>query len=109
MTFVFMWWGLFGGFAIEGLEFSRAIRHVGDWPWKSPMEPSAGSLAASVIIRLIVSAGVAVAAGNTHQITGPFGAVAMGVSAPLIIEQLAQTPPSTSKEVLAENKVGDKP
>jgi hypothetical protein len=92
MILVFLVWGLFGGFAIEGLEFSRAIRYVGDWPWTSNEEPSAPALAASVVIRLVISAGLAVAAGETHQITGPFGALAMGASAPLVIEQLARTP-----------------
>lgn len=26
-------WGLFGGFAVEGLDFIGAIRRSGDWPY----------------------------------------------------------------------------
>jgi hypothetical protein len=104
MMLMFLFWGLFGGFSIEGLEFSRAIRHVEDWPWKSSEEPGAGSLAASVAIRLVVSGGLAVAAGKTHQITGPFGAVATGVSAPLVIEQLARTPLTTTSRKTSSSK-----
>lgn len=82
-------WGLFGGFAIEGLEFSAAIRRTGSWPWKQEGEPSCAMLLVSVIIRLGIGAGLAVAAGLTGQISGPLGAVAIGVAAPLFIEQLA--------------------
>ena len=90
---LFAAWGFFGGFAVEGLEFSRAIRYVRDWPWKGEDEPSALSLGVSVIIRLVVSTGLSVAAGEAHQVAGPFGALAIGASAPLIMEQLARNVP----------------
>lgn len=81
-------WGLFGGFAVEGLEFVRAIRRTGDWPWRQPEEPGPLPLAASVVIRLTVGAGLAVATVAAEQVQGPFGALAVGVAAPLLIEQI---------------------
>jgi hypothetical protein len=86
-------WGFFGAFAVDGLEFAGAIRRVGDWPWRWPGEPGPLPLAVSVVIRLLVGAGLAAAGGTTDQVTGPFGALAMGVTAPLLIEQLARQIP----------------
>lgn len=100
-------WGFFGGFAVEGLEFAGAIRRTGDWPWRLPNEPGLLPFAVSVLIRLVVGAGLAVAAGSTGQISGPFGALGVGVAAPLLIEQLArqiprQFPPATTKSLPAD-------
>lgn len=83
-------WGLFGGFAVEGLEFTGAIRRTGGWPWDQKGEPSKGPMLASVVIRLLVGAGLAAAAASTHQISGPIGAVAVGIAAPFLIEQMSR-------------------
>jgi hypothetical protein len=72
-------WGLFGGFAVDGLEFAGAIHRTGGWPWHQPGEPGPLPLAVSVLIRLIVGAGRAAAAGTTGQVRGPVGAVAVRV------------------------------
>lgn len=88
-------WGLFGGFAVDGLEFAAAIRRVGGWPWHQPGEPGPLPFTISVLIRLAVGAGLAAAGGSTGQVSGPFGAVAVGVAAPLLIEQLARQIPLT--------------
>jgi hypothetical protein len=91
---VIMWayalWGVFGGFAVEALEFVAAIRRTGGWPWRQSGEPGALPLLVSVILRLSVSAGLAAALAASHQLSGVFAAVAVGAGAPLIIEQLAR-------------------
>jgi hypothetical protein len=92
----YAFWGFFGGFAVDGLEFAGAIRRVGGWPWRQPGEPGLLPYAVSVAIRLVVGAGLAAAAGTTGQISGPFGALAVGVAAPLLIEQLARQIPLTT-------------
>jgi hypothetical protein len=89
-------WGLFGGFAVDGLEFVGAIRRVGGWPWRLPGEPGPLPFTVSVLIRLVIGAGLAAAAGSTGQVGGPFGAVAVGVAAPLLIEQFARQVPLTA-------------
>ena len=86
-------WGLFGGAAVEGMEFSRAIRIRGTWPWRVPGEPPALAFAISVTIRLLVGGGLAVALGLSKQIIGVAGALTAGVAAPLILEQLTQQIP----------------
>lgn len=83
-------WGAFGGFAVEGLEFAAAIRRTGTWPWRLRGEPGPVALTVSVIIRLAVGAVLAVACGTTGQISGPFGALAVGIAAPVLVERIAR-------------------
>jgi hypothetical protein len=87
---VYALWGLVGGFAIEALEFRRAVRRTRTWPWRSPDEPEFGPWLSSVIVRLIVGAIVAGAARASDQLSGPFAAVAVGVAAPVVLEQVAR-------------------
>jgi hypothetical protein len=89
-------WGLFGGFAVEGLEFAAAIRRIAGWPWQQPNEPGLLPLMVSVVIRLVIGSGLAIAAGTSGQISGPFGALAVGAAAPLLVEQLARQIPQTT-------------
>ena len=89
-------WGLFGGFAVEALEFTGAIRRTGTWPWhlrlhpSEPNEPLAVPMLASVILRLSVSAGVVAALASSHQVAGTYTAIGAGIAAPKLIEQLLQ-------------------
>jgi hypothetical protein len=85
-------WGLFGGFAVEGLDIRAAFYRYGAWPWKLPTSdgktaPEAGRLGYAVgeIIRLLVGAGLAMAAVSTGQVSGPLGAIGIGVAAPTIV------------------------
>jgi hypothetical protein len=50
-------------------------------------------LAVSVVIRVGVGFGLASAAGLTGQVSGPLGAIAVGVAAPLLLEQMAKRLP----------------
>ncbi|PPK64251.1 hypothetical protein V5P93_006160 [Actinokineospora auranticolor] len=83
-------WGLFGGFAVEGLEFVARIRRTGTWPWRGKNAPAVLPFAVSVLIRLTISGGLAAAAGSSGQFAGPLGALVVGISAPLIVEKLAR-------------------
>ena len=101
-------WGLIGGGIIEGVEFTRAIKVAGDWPWHSPKEPSAPQFIISVIIRLAVGAALAAGLGIGHQIVGVFGGLTAGIAAPLIVEQLAQRVPlSTALQTSEAINVAD--
>lgn len=102
-------WGLFGGFAVEGLEFAGAIRRTGGWPWRQRGEPGPLALGISVLIRLAIGAGLAVAAGTTGQVSGPFGALAVGIAAPLVVEQLARQVPLQTAPTPGVDQVATKP
>ncbi|MFW5420946.1 hypothetical protein J0910_30465 [Nocardiopsis sp. CNT-189] len=97
-------WGLFGAFAIEGLQFNSAIRRTRCWPWQYPGEPSFGPWAASVVIRLGIGTGLAAAAGLGDQISGAFGALAVGIAAPYIIEQLSRSARLTRDGAAADSQ-----
>jgi hypothetical protein len=88
-------WGLFGGFAVEGLELYTAWRRYGRWPWNSPDSSEAGpwGYAVAEVVRLLIGAGLAWAAAATGQISGPLGALGVGAAAPTIIGQMARTIP----------------
>jgi hypothetical protein len=94
-------WGLFGGFAVEGLEFYAALRRDGRCPWQlqDPSNPGAVPVPGpwfyivAEVIRLLVGAGLAWASAATGQIAGPLGALGVGVAAPTIIGQIAKTIP----------------
>ncbi|MGW7528852.1 hypothetical protein [Streptomyces sp. NPDC054783] len=93
-------WGLFGGFAVEGLDFVDAVHRLRRVPWRASPDdplPEAGPWAFAVaeIIRLVVGAGLAWAATDTHQVSGPLGALAIGAAAPMVLGQLSRALPLT--------------
>jgi len=84
-------WGFFGGFIAEGLPLWRMVeKNRGVWP---PHYRSPGFFAAKAI-RLLIGAGLAVLFGESGQVSGAIGAVAVGAAAPLIVEKLTQQLPS---------------
>jgi hypothetical protein len=83
-------WGFLGVLAIEAFDLYQAIRRVKNWPWKIAGEVSFGPYLISVIIRVILGAGAAAAFGASGQLTSPIGALAVGISAPLLLERLAR-------------------
>lgn len=90
-------WGGFGGLAVELLQLYDAIRRTGDWPWRSPGEPRPAVLAFSVLIRVGLGVGLAVAAGDTNQVSGTLGAMAIGVTAPLLLQHMARQVPTPDR------------
>jgi hypothetical protein len=94
-------WGAFGGMALEAWEIRRSIRQHGCRPWGRSGELSGLLLLACVAIRVAVGTGVAVAAGSTGQIVGPLGAIAAGITGPLLLEQMGQEIPSAPQVQLS--------
>ena len=84
-------WGLFGGFITDGLELWRLVRSNGG-TWPGDCRSVAFFVAES--IRLIAGAGLAIAFGQSGQVSGPMGALAIGVATPLIVEKLTQQLPT---------------
>jgi hypothetical protein len=93
--------GLFGGFAVAGLELCTELRRYGRWPWKQQPCPGTGKVpeagpagcAIAEAVRLFIGAGLAWAAPASRQIAGPSGAPGAGVAAPTVIAQLARAIP----------------
>lgn len=81
-------WGLVGSAAVEALELHRAIQRVKGFPWKMPDEVPLAPYLVAVLIRNALGTGLAAAFGSSGQIAGPLGAIAVGVAAPKIVEQL---------------------
>ncbi|MGH3511184.1 MAG: hypothetical protein ACRDYB_04365 [Acidimicrobiales bacterium] len=90
-------WGLFGGFAVEGLDLYGAVRRRGCWPWRAhgPREVGATGYFVAELVRLLIGSGLASAFAESRQVTTAFGALAVGVAAPLIVERLTRAIPLT--------------
>lgn len=90
-------WGLFGGFAVEGLDLYGAVRRRGCWPWqvRGPREVGALGYFVAELVRLFIGSGLAWALAASQQVTTPVGALAVGVAAPLIVDRLTRAIPLT--------------
>jgi hypothetical protein len=90
-------WGLFGGFAVEGLDLYGAVRRRGCWPWwvRGPREVGVAGYFVAELFRLVIGSGLAWALVESGQVTTAVGAVAVGVAAPLIVERLTRAIPLT--------------
>jgi hypothetical protein len=91
-------WGLLGALCVEALELYGAMHRAQGFPWRQPNEVPLGPYLVSVVIRVVLGAGLAAAAGAASQVTGVFGAFGAGVAAPLILEKLARAVPITTTE-----------
>ena len=83
-------WGLFGGALVAGLDFIADVSRISDWPWKSRKKLRAGPYLAATVIRLVLGAGLALAAGKSGLVSNPLSAVTIGIATPLIAEKLAR-------------------
>ena len=90
-------WGLGGGFAVEGLDLYGAVRRYGCWPWRVPGPREVGAVGYFVaeLVRLVIGSVLASALAESGQITTAFGALAVGIAAPLIVERLTRAIPLT--------------
>jgi hypothetical protein len=90
-------WGLFGSFAVEGLDLYGAVRRGGCWPWQTrgPREVGAAGYFVAELVRLLIGSGLACAFAESRQVTTAVGALAVGVAAPLIVERLTRAIPLT--------------
>lgn len=83
-------WGAVGGGCVEANQLYSAIHRTGTWPWKKDGEPRFGPFFCSIILRVGVGLAIALAAGLSGQISGPVGAIAVGVAAPLVVQEMAK-------------------
>lgn len=84
------WWGLFGGFAMEALDFWTAVRRHQLWPWESPGGGRTLGPVAYIIgtaLRLGVGTGVAVAARTSGHSATAWLAMLVGAGTPSLLEK----------------------
>lgn len=86
-------WGMFGGAAVEALDFCQFARSPRRRKRFDLGRLGFTLLALSVLFRISVGAGLALAAFREGQIVGPMGAVGVGVAAPLVLAQFFKVIP----------------
>jgi hypothetical protein len=97
MAFMSWWelaaWGFIGGFVAEGLPLWRMVQqNNGVW---LPRYRTRDFFIAETI-RLLIGAILAVALGESGQVTGAIGALGVGIAAPAIIDKLSEQLPGIS-------------
>jgi hypothetical protein len=83
-------WGFMGAAAIEAWDLYGAIHRVKGFPWKVDGEVAFAPYLVSVLLRIFLGVGMAVAFVASGQANGPVGVVAIGIAAPKLLEQLAR-------------------
>lgn len=83
-------WGLFGGALVTGLDFIAVVGRISDWPWRARKKLRAGPYLAATLVRLMLGAGLALAAGKSGLVSNPLSAVTIGIATPLVAEKLAR-------------------
>ena len=111
-------WGAFGGFSAGGLDFIAQVRRFRCFPWlvafdadgtqlriENPQEARSAMWAYLIanMILCALGAGVAVAARDTGQISGPFAAIAVGFAAPKLLSGLMETVSLSLDDLVAGN------
>jgi hypothetical protein len=92
-------WGFMGAAAIEAWDLYGAIHRVKGFPWKADGEVALAPYLVSVVLRVLLGVGMAVAFVASGQANGPVGVVAIGIAAPKLLEQLArQAMPQTAAD-----------
>lgn len=80
-------WGAFGSFIVEGLEFRNEVRRRAG---QCPPEWKTAATALAVCVRIGSGAGLAVALYQSGQISGPLGALTVGVTMPMIVSRMSE-------------------
>jgi hypothetical protein len=83
-------WGFMGAGAIEAWDLYGAIHRVKGFPWMMPGEVAFVPYMVSVVLRVLLGVGMAIAFVALGQADGPVGVVAIGIAAPKLLEQLAR-------------------
>src|SRR5262250_3284183 len=83
------YWGLAGAGAVEASELYGAIRRIKDFPWRVGGELKFGPYLITVLLRLALGAFAAGLCAKAGPL-GPAGAVAAGVAAPKLLEELGR-------------------
>jgi hypothetical protein len=99
-------YGACGGLALEAIQFSGAIRRTGNFPWETKGEPGPLPLFVSVVIRMGVGYLLAFAAVQSWREPMPLAVIAIGIAAPLLVEQMAKRLPLDAKGLIDQGGGG---
>ncbi|MFF3614846.1 hypothetical protein [Streptomyces sp. NPDC002580] len=86
-------WGLLGAGLVEMRGVWSAFQpvRVPRWPWRDGRgRPQVWGYVIAVVCRFGMAAGMDAVYAAAHQITGPLAAVTLGITAPLLIQQMAE-------------------
>ena len=83
-------WGLFGGAAVEAMDFYGASKEENETPRPRRYVFRHGF---AIVLRVAVGGGLAVVFADANQICGSMGAVMVGAATPIIVAMFAKKVP----------------
>ncbi|MGC0318162.1 hypothetical protein [Kitasatospora acidiphila] len=81
-------WGALGSVLVELADLRASVQARRQLPWKGRGSTSPGLYLLAAVVRTVLGIGVAVALGESGQVSGGFGAILSGIAAPKILEAL---------------------
>lgn len=98
-------WGLLGAGLVEAAEMWRLSRQMGRFPWTADGVPQVSAYLVALGLRLFMAAGLSAAYAAAGQVAGSLAALTLGITAPMVIQQLADhspQPPGRPKNAHAD-------
>lgn len=98
-------WGMLGAGLIEAKEMWRLYHLTDSFPWTRNGVAQVKPYVAALGVRFFMAAGISGTYAAADQVGGSLAAVTLGITAPLIIQQIADAPSGTTARVSAGNEI----
>lgn len=86
-------WGMLGAGLVEASEMWRLHRHMQRFPWTANGKAQVKPYMVAVGLRFFMAGGISAGYAAAGQVAGSMAALTLGITAPMIIQQIADTPP----------------
>lgn len=97
-------WGTLGAGLIEAREMWRLYHIKDSFPWIKDGVAQVTPYVTAVSVRFFMAAGISGTYAAAHQVAGSLAAVTLGITAPMIIQQIADGPNETPSTVTVPNE-----
>ncbi|MET7898172.1 hypothetical protein [Streptomyces mirabilis] len=87
-------WGALGAGLVETGEMWQLHRTQERFPWAKDGKPQIKRYLFAVFLRCFMAIGITAVYGGSGQVAGPLAAVTLGIAAPIVIQQIADSSPS---------------
>ncbi|MER5598503.1 hypothetical protein [Streptomyces sp. NPDC002265] len=102
-------WGALGAGLVEAGEMWQLHRTQERFPWVKDGEPQIKPYLLAVFLRCFMAIGITAVYGVSGQVAGPLAAVTLGVAAPVIIQQIADSSPAGQPAVEPGATITERP
>lgn len=101
-------WGMLGAGLIEAKQMWHLYHLTNSFPWTRNGVAQVKPYLTAVGVRFFMAAGICGTYAAANQVGGSLAAVTLGITAPLIIQQIADSPQPTTARASATHEVPPK-